>query len=53
MRREPYLVQVIHEILIIGAAKVLIGADFRSILQTVVSPEPQMKSNLRRRREPI
>jgi len=47
------LVQVIHEILIFKAAKVLIDADFRSILQTVVSPELQMKSNLRRRRDPI
>jgi hypothetical protein len=37
----------------IEAVKVLIGADFRSILQTVVSPELQMKSNLRRRRDPI
>jgi hypothetical protein len=33
--REPDLVRVIHEILIFRALKVLIGADFRIILQTV------------------
>jgi hypothetical protein len=33
--REPDLVRVIHEILTLEASKVLIGADFRSILQRV------------------